>query len=195
MTAPIYSCGAVAILIFCFSSDYFGERGYHLAVACLFAVVPFAVIVGVLDNQVRYGLLCVSAIGLYASCPLVNIWSSNAIPHPAEKRAVVVALVNGMGNFASIYGSFLFPKVSPNHHRMGFGVLLAFMLIAFCMAFIIKFFLRKYPYPSLEESMANVPAVNVVRKDEEQQGGVAVRERGEKDRSDKERSDQSQSSA
>ena len=67
-SAPIYTCGFVAILIFCFSSDYFKERSYHLAVACLFSVVPFAVIVGVLNDTARYGLLCVSAIGLYASC-------------------------------------------------------------------------------------------------------------------------------
>lgn len=38
--------------------------------------------------------------------PLVNIWSSNAIPHPGEKRAVAVAFINGMGNIASIVSTF-----------------------------------------------------------------------------------------
>lgn len=69
-TAPIYTCGFVAILVFCFSSDYFRDRAYHLAIACMFSIVPFAILLGVVDNKARYGLLCVSAIGLYASCEL-----------------------------------------------------------------------------------------------------------------------------
>ncbi|CAO1628611.1 unnamed protein product [Sympodiomycopsis kandeliae] len=164
MTAPIYACAAVAILIFCFSSDYFRDRAYHLAVACSLSIVPFAVILGVTDNKARYGLLCVGVTGLYASCPLINIWSSNAIPHPGEKRAVAVAFINGMGNLASIYGSFLFPKNSKNQNRTGFGVTLAFMSIAFVMAFVMKWALTKWPYPELQTSNT----ISMSRRDEEE---------------------------
>lgn len=125
-TAPIYVCALVAILAFCWSSDYFNERSYHLASACALAIVCFAIILGVTNNTGRYVLLCFGVAGVYAACPLVrhtlalafcllllnqvislthkqvSIYVSNAIPHPSEKRAIVQAMVNALGNSASI---------------------------------------------------------------------------------------------
>ncbi|UZJ53730.1 hypothetical protein CBS101457_003050 [Exobasidium rhododendri] len=69
-TAPIYVCALVAILAFCFSSDYFKERSYHLAVASALAIVCFAAIIGVTNHTGRYVLLCFGVAGVYAACPL-----------------------------------------------------------------------------------------------------------------------------
>ncbi|KAJ4410346.1 hypothetical protein N0V82_009250 [Gnomoniopsis sp. IMI 355080] len=151
-TAPIYVCAFVAILAFCFSSDYFEERAFHLAAASALAIVSFAIILGVLNATGRYVLLCFGVAGVYAACPLVSIYVSNAIPHPSEKRAIVQAVVNALGNSASIYGSFLFPSGASDHNRMGFGVTMAFMVIAFGMAFFLRWSLAKYPYPELNYS-------------------------------------------
>ncbi|POS71823.1 phthalate transporter [Diaporthe helianthi] len=148
-TAPIYVCAFVAILAFCFSSDYFKERSFHLALASTLAIVCFAILIGVLDNTGRYVLLCFGVAGVYAACPLVSIYVSNSIPHPSEKRAIVQATVNALGNSASIYGSFLFPSKDPNHNRTGFAVTMVFMVIALIMAFILRYLLAKYPYPEL----------------------------------------------
>lgn len=166
----------MAILAFCWSSDYFNERSYHLAAASALAIVCFAVILGVTNNTGRYVLLCFGVAGVYAACPLVStdpkfakqyrsctdivekskvsIYVSNAIPHPSEKRAIVQATVNALGNNASIYGSFLFLKNSTNHHRTGFAVTMAFMIIAFIMAFVLKYTLAKFPYPALQTAHA-----------------------------------------
>lgn len=46
-------------------------------------------------------------------------------------------------------GSFLFPSGATDHNRMGFGVTMAFMVIALCMAFVLKYTLARYPYPEL----------------------------------------------
>lgn len=99
---------------------------------------------------------------------------SNAVPHPSEKRAIVQAIVNALGNCASICaspchllyllyfansssplvssvdGSFLFPTSSTDHNRTGFAVTMAFMIIAFVMAFLLRYLLAKYPHPSLD---------------------------------------------
>lgn len=95
----MYACAFVAILAFCFSSDYFNERAVHLAAASGLAVVSFAVTLGVLNNTGRYVLLCLGVAGVYAACeypsgaarsvlyssdtcapqgPLVSIYVSNA---------------------------------------------------------------------------------------------------------------------
>jgi hypothetical protein len=77
-TAPIYVCALVAILGFCFSSDYFKERSYHLAAASTLAIVCFAITLGVTDHKGRYVLLCFGVAGVYAACPLVTVYVTNA---------------------------------------------------------------------------------------------------------------------
>lgn len=67
-TAPIYVCAFVAILAFCFSSDHFKERAFHLATASALAIVCFAILIGVLNNTGRYVLLCFGVAGVYAAC-------------------------------------------------------------------------------------------------------------------------------
>lgn len=67
-TAPIYVCAFVAILGFCISSDYFGDRAFHLAAASTLAIVCFAIMLGVLNNTGRYVLLCFGVAGVYAAC-------------------------------------------------------------------------------------------------------------------------------
>lgn len=67
-TAPIYVCAFVAILAFCFSSDYFKERAFHLATASGLAIVCFAILIGVLNHTGRYVLLCFGVAGVYAAC-------------------------------------------------------------------------------------------------------------------------------
>lgn len=151
MTAPIYACALVAILAFGFSSDRFNERPYHLASASALAIVCFACLIGVLNNTGRYVLLCFGVAGVYAACPLVSVYVSNSIPHPSEKRAIAQAIVNALGNSASIYGSFLFPANAADHNRMGFAVTMVFMVLAFAMAFVLRYFTAKYPYPSLQQ--------------------------------------------
>lgn len=150
MTAPIYAVALVAIVGFCFSSDYFKDRAFHCAAASSIAVVAFACMLGVLDHIGRYVLLCFGVAGVYAACPLVSIWVSNAIPHPSEKRAVVQALVNGLGNSASIYGSYLFNQGDKNFNRKGFGVTMAFMAMAVMMALLNRYLLAKHPYPEMQ---------------------------------------------
>jgi hypothetical protein len=44
-----------------------------------------------------------------------------------EKRAVCIALINGVGNLASIYGSFFWPAVDGPRYTKGFAITSAFM--------------------------------------------------------------------
>lgn len=46
-----------------------------------------------------------------------------------EVRAVALALVNGMGNLAQIYGSWLFPSEDAPKYLMGFSVISAMLVV------------------------------------------------------------------
>ena len=77
--------------------------------------------VSVDNNKVKYAFLCFAVGSVYAACPLTLLWVSKVMPHPAEKRGVAIAIVNSLGNSASIYGSFLWPSKDAPRYVPGFS--------------------------------------------------------------------------
>ncbi|KAK7041458.1 hypothetical protein VNI00_009324 [Paramarasmius palmivorus] len=154
MTIPIYMVALVFILAFCFTSDIRKERGNYVTIASLVAGVSFIITVAVNDNHVKYAFLCFAVGGVYAACPLTLLWVSSVIDHPAEKRAVAIAFVNGLGNSASIYGSFLWPTKTGPRYVQGFATTTAFVLMLAVMAQVFKLLLKKFPSKGLNDDAA-----------------------------------------
>lgn len=62
------------------------------------------------------------AVGIiYGFFVLAATWGPNVIPAPAQKRAVSIAIINGIGNSASIYGVFIWPKSDGPRYVPGFA--------------------------------------------------------------------------
>ncbi|KAL0062051.1 hypothetical protein AAF712_011129 [Marasmius tenuissimus] len=152
MTIPIYMVALVCILGFCFTSDIRKERGNYVSLAALLAGISFIITVAVDNKHAKYAFLCFAVGGVYAACPLTLLWVSSVIDHPAEKRAVAIAIVNGLGNSASIYGSFLWPARTGPRFVQGFAATTAFVLTLALMAQIFKVLLNKYPSQGLNAS-------------------------------------------
>ncbi|KAF9039615.1 MFS general substrate transporter [Hymenopellis radicata] len=149
MTIPIYAVALVFILFFCFLSDIRQERGNYVTITSFIAGISFIVCVSVSNEHVKYAFLCFAVGGVYACCPLTLLWVSGIIDHPAEKRAVAIALVNGLGNSASIYGTFLWPSTTGPRYVQGFATTTAFVLLLGILAQILKLALKKYPSQAL----------------------------------------------
>ncbi|KAK0433316.1 major facilitator superfamily domain-containing protein [Armillaria borealis] len=152
MTIPVYMVALVCILTFCFLSDIKKERGNFVSLTSLIAGISFIIVVAVDAKKVKYAFLCFAVGCVYAACPLTLLWVSSVIDHPAEKRAVAIALVNGLGNSASIYGSFLWPSTTGPRYVQGFATTTAFILTLCIMAQVFKVLLRKYPSQGLNDA-------------------------------------------
>ncbi|KAJ0338385.1 hypothetical protein KNSL1_012474 [Colletotrichum chrysophilum] len=142
MTVPIYAFASVCLNIVAWSSDRHVERRWHVAVPLGVGFACAVVCAAVQTPVVRYVMICFVAAGIWSALPLVLSWTSGTISLPAEKRAIVLALVNAFGNFSSVYGSRIWPsKDSPAYH-VGFGVTAAFlgagMIIAILIPIMIK---------------------------------------------------------
>uniref|UniRef100_L2G0X8 Vitamin H transporter n=1 Tax=Colletotrichum fructicola (strain Nara gc5) TaxID=1213859 RepID=L2G0X8_COLFN len=142
MTVPIYAVASVCLNIVAWSSDRHVERRWHVAVPLGVGFACAVVCAAVQTPVVRYVMICFVAAGIWSALPLVLSWTSGTISLPAEKRAIVLALVNAFGNFSSVYGSRIWPsKDSPAYH-VGFGVTAAFlgagMIIAILIPIMIK---------------------------------------------------------
>ncbi|OZJ04492.1 hypothetical protein BZG36_02667 [Bifiguratus adelaidae] len=164
MTIPIYGVAFVCILAFCFTSDIRKERANYITYSALLATVSFIITVTVDDKKVKYAFLCFAVGGVYAACPLTLMWVANIILHPAEKRAVAIAIVNALGNSASIYGSFLWPSYTGPRYVQGFAVTTIFVFLLAVLAQALKVLLRKYPYGKLTAEDAQIFAETNGRK-------------------------------
>ena len=85
---------------------------------------------------------------------MTNKQVPNVIGFPAQKRAVAIAFVNGMGNCASIYGVFLWPKTDAPRYIPGFSATTVFMGGIVILAQVMAFLIKKYPNENIDTDEA-----------------------------------------
>ncbi|ETN40641.1 uncharacterized protein HMPREF1541_04920 [Cyphellophora europaea CBS 101466] len=120
-TIPSYAFAVVCILGACFLADRLKTIWPVLAGLSGIGFIFFVATTVVEDGMTRYGLAIFAFGTIYGCSPLVKTWISHVISHPADKRAICIALINGIGNGSSIYGSFLWPKWDAPQYLIGFG--------------------------------------------------------------------------
>ncbi|PPQ68912.1 hypothetical protein CVT26_001849 [Gymnopilus dilepis] len=155
MTIPIYAVAFVGILVLCFLSDWRKERANYITWAGIIAMISFIVTVASNNDKVKYAFLCFAVGAVYASCPLTLLWVSGIIDHPAEKRAIAIALVNALGNSASIYGSFMWPAEDAPRYISGFAITTVFVFLLAVLAQVNKYANIRWPGKKLDDSFIN----------------------------------------
>lgn len=126
MTIPIWMVGAVFLIVLSYTADRTRDRRWHVAGCFTLSFVCTIVCIAVSNSKVLYAMLCFYIAGLYTALPLILNWTSEVISLPAEKRAVVVALVNSVGNLSAVYGSRLWPASDGPAFVKGFATVGAF---------------------------------------------------------------------
>lgn len=156
MTIPIWMVGAVFLVALSWTSDKTGDRQFHVAGCLCLSFVCTIVCIAVNNAKVQYAMLCFYIAGLYTALPLILNWTSEVISLPAEKRAVVMALVNSVGNLSAVYGSRLWPTSDGPTFTKGFATTGAFTgfgtLLALMIPIIVKF-LPKEPRTQAERDI------------------------------------------
>jgi len=145
MTVPIYVVASVVLNIVAYSSDKFQERRWHITSMLALGFVCSVVCAVVIQPKVRYVMICFVAAGIWSALPLILSWTSNTIAVPAEKRAIVLALVNAFGNFSSVYGSRIWPSSDQPKYHIGFGCTAGFLGAAMILAILLPIYCRAFP--------------------------------------------------
>ncbi|KAI1440229.1 allantoate permease [Annulohypoxylon stygium] len=143
MTIPIWMVGAVFLVVLSWTADKTRDRRWHIAGCLGLSFICTIVCVTVSNAIVQYVMLCFYIAGLYTALPLILNWASEVIALPAEKRAVVVALTNSIGNLSAVYGSRLWPTSDGPQFVKGFATTGAFTgfgtLLAICIPIIFNY--------------------------------------------------------
>ncbi|KIW77637.1 hypothetical protein Z517_07469 [Fonsecaea pedrosoi CBS 271.37] len=137
MTVPIYAVTLVVTVATGFSADHTRQKAYHVVGCSVLAIVSFIICAASTHFSVRYAFICFGFAGVQACVPLLISWEVTMFPG-RERRAVSVPIINGFGNLASVYGSFIWPAEDAPRYIMGFAVMTSFMFIAGAVAFMIK---------------------------------------------------------
>ncbi|KAH8885357.1 MFS general substrate transporter [Thozetella sp. PMI_491] len=124
LTVPPYFVAMIGYYICSFLSDRYNKI-YIITVVNLLASTP-VYILGMLAPNVgsRYFAMCLMPVVSVA--PQVMLYKTNGLhmARPASKRALGMALINGLGGLSNVWTSYLWSNGGPQYYK-AFGTLLA----------------------------------------------------------------------
>ena len=103
VTALPFLLGAGAMLLWGRHSDQCGERLWHTAAAACLAAGGLLAAAGSLTTAIA--AISIAAIGVFATLP--PFWAIVTDAYQGARAAVVIALVNSIGNLAGFFGPYL----------------------------------------------------------------------------------------
>ena len=156
-TIPLYASALVFILSFSFLSDHYQNKHHFISLAGGLGTIFFIIVVASTNTYVQYVFIILAFGCIYALPPLTLIWVPNILTAPAEKRAVAIALVNALGNSASIYGVFLWPATDAPRYIPGFAATTVWMALIAVLAQVMAYLFKKYPIeaPNPDQAVAD----------------------------------------
>lgn len=144
LTAPPYFVAFFVSLAVSFHAARQGERGFHIAVPMLFALLGNLLAMFVPSLAGRYFSMFLMTAGAYSPYNLCVSWISATLPRPRAKRAASLAIVNLFGaGVAHFYTSYMFPDVQKPRYYAGGGVMSGACLVTACVALGLKWHLKR----------------------------------------------------
>ncbi|KAM7207921.1 Major facilitator superfamily domain containing protein [Naviculisporaceae sp. PSN 640] len=122
-----YAVATPVTVFVAFLSDRLKRRGTVMLFTLPVAIIGYAVIANVSSAQVRFGMTCLMAIGMYSSVPCVLVWNSNnSAGH--YKRATTSALQLAIANCGGFVATFVYPSVDGPLYHKGHTVILGLLV-------------------------------------------------------------------
>lgn len=161
MTVPPYAVAFVVTILCSYLSDKVRSRGPFVVVLMLLSAIGFAILIGVERNQhARYFATFLVVSGAFSNIPLMLSWAANTGgSHSAA--AVRLGFMNSVGQcFSSkwcctvpltsctltrvpVLASFIFPAAEGPKWHKGFGLNLAFNVVAAVTALYLTIYYRR----------------------------------------------------
>lgn len=149
MTAPFYGVALViAVAISIVADKLPSYRAIFTSAVLLFlGCLCSALSAGITSPTPRYVFLCfINAASWSANALSLSYFSTVLGPVEPEVRAICLAIINGMGNLAQLYGTYIFTSSRAPTYVMGFAVYSALFAIGAAIYLCSYFIFRKYPY-------------------------------------------------
>lgn len=152
MTAPFYGVALVVAVTLCIIADKLPSYRaiFTSAVLLFFGCLFSALSAAITSPSARYVFLCFINAAVWSANPLSLSYTSIVLgPVEPEVRAICLAIVNGMGNLAQLYGTYIFTSSTAPRYVKGFTVYSAVFAVGAAIYFCLYFIFHKYPYKSV----------------------------------------------
>ncbi|KAH9889729.1 MFS general substrate transporter [Xylariomycetidae sp. FL2044] len=127
-----YAVACVFTVITAVLSDRFKVRGIIILFSLPIAIIGYAVIANVNNNNVKYGMTFFMAVGLYSSVPPILGWlSNNSAGH--YKRATTSALQLAIANCGGFVAVFVYPKSQGPSYHEGHTIIMSLLCAGWCL--------------------------------------------------------------
>lgn len=142
-TAPPYLLATCTALAVAYSSDRFGERGYHIAGPMSVAVVGFIITVATFNIPARYFASFLFICGCFSANAGVFSWVSGSLGQTPEKKAAAVALINLLSQLGNIWSPYFFDPNDEPRYTLAMIMMMVFALISVGCCIVMKWSLKR----------------------------------------------------
>ncbi|KAM0327694.1 hypothetical protein ACHAQA_005989 [Verticillium albo-atrum] len=152
LTAPPYLVGAAVSFIVAISSDRRSERGFHISVPMVVAMLGFIISVATLNRPARYFASFLYASGAFAANAMVYSWAASVLNQTPEKRAAATAIINLLSQFGNIWSPYFFRPGDYPRYTLAMLLMMGFSVLSIACCLVMKYLLRKANVKLLQEA-------------------------------------------
>lgn len=150
MTAPLYLVALFVALPVCWFADRHPEyRAVIAAVVMMVGCLFSALTAGIHNFVARYIFLCFINSAIWTANALGLSFATTSLASvDTEVRAISLAVMNGLGGLAQLYGSAVFPASDAPKYTVGFSTFAATFFFGGAMYLTAHFLFRRHPFKS-----------------------------------------------
>ncbi|CAE6466421.1 unnamed protein product [Rhizoctonia solani] len=163
MSTPPYCVAMFVAFIAATFSDKVGRRAPFVMGLQLLSIAGYAMVCATGNPHVSYAGIFLTCSGVYSTVPCLISWVSNNVGGDT-KRAVVLAMIIGIGNLGGICSSFVYRAQDAPRYKLGHNVILGSLSMAFCAAGFTLWNLARLN--RLKEKQCQEEGINDERKSE-----------------------------
>lgn len=143
LTVPVWGFTFLWSLLMTWSSGRSGDRSLHIIALMLLSCIGNIIAVSTTSTGARFFAMFLMPAGAVAAYQIILSWIANTFIRPMVKRSAAIATCNMIGNTASIYGSYMWPKRDAPRYIAGGGANAGICLVVAGLAVVLRLVLQR----------------------------------------------------
>lgn len=115
------------------------DKSIHIFTLMTIAAIGNAIATGTTAVGARFFAMFLMPMGAISAYTIIVGWVANSFPRPLVKRSAAIAIVNMIGNTASIYGSYMYDKKQGPQYIPGGSANAVISLLVGVLALVLRY--------------------------------------------------------
>jgi predicted MFS family arabinose efflux permease len=138
LTVPVWFATFLVSLFVTYTSGRSGDRSIHIICLMIISCIGNVIAVATTSTGARFFAMFLMPMGAVSAYQIIITWVANSFPRPMVKRSASIAICNMIGNTASIYGSYMYPKSAGPRYIPGGSANAVICLLVAVFAFVLR---------------------------------------------------------